>query len=157
MKTKSPDKLTPEAELLSYTGILDAKNLKLYKSVRAALRKRFPTCNELAYDYGSHIVIGYSPTENGIEAVVALAARPTGIQLYLTNGPKLPDPKKLLQGSAKQVRFVTLETAARLAHPDVKALIEAAVKLSSVPLRAKGEGKLIIKTSAAKKKARKKA
>ena len=157
MAAKSkPEQPSPEAELGSWIKRLDAKNQKLFKSVRAALRKQFPAANELAYDYTSHIVIGYSPTENGIESIVALAGREDGVQLYLHNGPKLPDPKKLLLGSAKQVRFLWLESAKKLAHPDVKALIDAAVKQSSAPLPAKGKGALVIKSSAAKKKKSKK-
>jgi hypothetical protein len=148
--------VAPEAELRSWINRLDAKNQKLFKSVRAALRKRFPTAHELAYDYTSHIVVGYSPTENGIDSIVALAGREDGVQLYLHQGPRLPDPKKLLQGSAKQVRFLWVESARKLAHPDVKALIDAAVEHAGVPLAAKGQGALIIKSSA-KKKSRKSA
>jgi ethanolamine utilization protein EutA (predicted chaperonin) len=55
-------------------------------------------------------------------------------------------------GSAKQVRFIPVESASRLKHPDVEALIAAAIDEASVPLPSKGSGKLVIKTSAAKKK-----
>ena len=80
------------------------------------------------------------------------------MSLYLTNGPKLPDPKKLLMGSAKLVRFIPVEAASRLKHPDVEALIAAAIDKAAVPLPSKGGGKLVIKTFGAKKKpARKKA
>jgi hypothetical protein len=72
------------------------------------------------------------------------------------NGPQLPDPKKLLQGSAKQVRFIQLEAASRLAHPDVKALIAAAIDQAKISLPSKGKGALIIKSSATKKRVRKK-
>jgi hypothetical protein len=59
----------------------------------------------------------------------------------------LPDPKKILQGSGKQVRFVRLETVKQLAHPDVEAFIAAAIDHASVPLPSKGKGSLIIKTN----------
>ena len=51
--TVKPDsrKRTPEAQLRAYIDRLDPKNQKLFRSVRAAVRKRFPTANELAYDY----------------------------------------------------------------------------------------------------------
>jgi len=150
----------PEAQLRSFIDRLDPKNQKLFRSVRAALRKRFPTANELAYDYSSFVVIGYSPNENGIDSVVSIAGRDDGVQLYFNKGPQLPDPKKLLLGSAKMTRFVRVETAKQLAHPDVEAFIAAAVGLSSVPLPSKGVGSLIIKTNkvlAPKKKKRPKA
>jgi hypothetical protein len=147
---------TPEAELRSYIDRLDPSNQKLMRSVRAAMRKRFPTARELAYDYSSHVVIGYSPTEHGIDAVVAIDGRADGVRLYLMHGPQLPDPKGLLQGSGKMARFVQVDAARTLAHPDVKALIAAAVDRSTVPLPSKGKGILIIKASAAKRRPRRK-
>jgi quercetin dioxygenase-like cupin family protein len=53
----------PEAQLRSYIDRLDPKNQKLVRAVRASVRKRFPTANELAYDYTRFFVIGYSPTQ----------------------------------------------------------------------------------------------
>ena len=139
-------KVTPEAQLRSLIEKFDAKEQRLIRSVRSALRKRFPTANELVYDYGFSLVIAYSPTEQGIEGIVSLATRDGGVRLYLTNGPKLPDPKKLLIGSAKQVRYIPVEAASRLKHPDVEALIAAAVDKAAVPLASKGIGKIVIKS-----------
>jgi len=79
--------------------------------------------NELAYDYPDSVVIGYSPTDRGIEAIVAISARADGVFLYLSHGPQLPDPKKLLQGSGKKTRFIRVDAAGQLGHPDVEALI----------------------------------
>ena len=154
VKTQS-SKPAPEAQLRSLIDRLDPKVQKIFRSVRTALRKRFPTANELAYDYSSFVVIGYSPTEQGIESFVSIAGRPDGVQLYFNHGPQLPDPKKLLLGSGKQTRFVRVEAARQLAHPDIKAFIAAAMDLSK-PLPSQGKGSLIIKTfkAAAKKKKR---
>src|SRR3954468_160037 len=88
---------TPEAQLRSYIDRLEPKNQKLFRSVRAAVRKRFPTANELAYDYSDALVIGYAPAEHGIHAVVAIRAAANGVALYFNQGPKLPDPKGLLK------------------------------------------------------------
>jgi len=146
---------TPEAQLRSFNDRFDAKHQKFVRSIRAALRKRFPTANELAYDYTRFFVLGYSPTDKGIDSIVSIAARADRVELYFNHGPKLPDPKKLLQGSGKQTRFVRLETARHLSHPDLNAFIDAAIEHSSVPLPSKGKGSLIIKTNkmlAAKKR-----
>jgi hypothetical protein len=156
MKTER-EKATPEAQLRSFYDKFDSKHQKLIRSIQAAVRKRFPTAHELAYDYSSFFVIAYSPSENGIEAIVSIAARADRVDLYFNNGPKLPDPKKLLRGSGKQARFVQLDSARRLAHPDIKALIDAAIVQSKIPLPTKGRGGLIIKTNktvAAKKRPR---
>jgi hypothetical protein len=152
MNTRTTVDLKPEAQLKAFIGRFDPKNQKLIRSARSVLRKRFPAANELVYDYSHSVVIGYSPTEGGIDAVVAIAGRADGVSLYFNEGPRLPDPKGILLGSGKQTRFIPVEAASRLAHPDVKALIAAAAKLAKVPMPPRGKGALIIRSSAAKKK-----
>ena len=152
--TVKPDskKPTPEAQLRAYIDKLDPKNQKLFRSVRAAVRKRFPTANELAYDYSSHVVISYSATDRAIDAILAIDGRSDGVRLYFMHGPQLPDPKRLLQGSGSQARFVPVEAVSQLAHPDVDALFAGAVAQSTLPLRSAGKGSLVIKLTAAKKR-----
>ena len=148
--------LTPEAQLRSFIDRFDPKEQKLFRSVRAAVRKRFPTAYELAYGYNHSVVISYSPTEHGIDGIVAISARATGVALYFNQGPQLPDPKKLLRGSGKQARFVPLDAANQLADPVVEAMIDAAIDQARVPLPTKGKGKLMIRGAAAKEQPRRK-
>ena len=154
--TVKPDrrKLTPEAQLRSFIDRFDPKDQKLIRSVRAAVRKRFPTANELAYDYNNSIVISFSPTDRGIDGIVAISARATRVALYFNQGPQLSDPKKLLRGSGKQTRFIRVDAAGQLAHPDVEAMIAAAIDQARVPLPSKAKGKLIIRGAAAQEKPR---
>lgn len=148
--------LSPEAELRSFINRFDPKMQELIRSVRAAVRRRFPTVNELAYEYPNSVVISYSPTERGIEGIVTIAGRDDGVFLYLSHGPQLPDPKKLLQGSGTMNRFIRLDAAGRLGHPDVEALIVASIARATVPLPSKGKGKLIIQSSASRRRPRRK-
>ncbi len=145
---------TPEAQLRAMIAKCDPGQQPLIRAVRAALRKRLPTANELVYVYATGLVISYSPSEHGIQGILSTAARADGVALYFNQGPKLPDPKKLLQGSAKQTRFIPVESARRLAHPDVEALIAAAIKASAVALPSTGRGRVIIRTDGATKRPR---
>ena len=147
---------TPEAQLRSFIEKLDPKHQKLFRALRAAVRQRVPTANELAYDYGHSIVIGYAPADHGIDAVLAIRADASGVSLYFGQGPQLPDPKRLLRGSAKQTRFIPIETASQLADPDVEALIAASIAQAKVPLPSSGSGDLVIKSDGAKKAPRRK-
>jgi hypothetical protein len=147
---------TPEAQLRFFIENFDPKEQRLIRSVRSAVRKRLPTANELVYDYYTFFVIGYSPTEHPTDGIVAIAARPDGVRLYLMYRKPLPDPKKLLLGSGKQTRFIRVEAANQLAHPDVEALIAAAIDRAGVPLPSKGRGRLVIRTFGAKKRPRRK-
>ena len=144
-------KSTPQAQLRFFIEQFDSKEQKLIRSVRSAVRKRLPTANELVYDYYTFFVIGYSPTDHPTDGIVAIAARPDGVRLYLMQGPQLPDPKKLLLGSGKQTRYIRVEAASQLAHPDVEALIAGAIDQAKVPLPTTGGGKLVIRSVSAKR------
>lgn len=89
--------------------------------------------------------------------MVAIAARADCAFLYLSHGLQLPDPKKLLRGSGRQTRFLRVDAAGRLGDSDVKALIVAAIEHATVPLPSRGKGKLIIQSSASRRRPREKA
>jgi hypothetical protein len=153
MAVRSMDaKGTAEAALRSLMEKFDPKDQKLIRGVRSAVRKRLPTANELLYDYGSFFVIAYSPTEQPTDGVVSIAARADGVRLYLMGAPQLPDPKKLLMGSGKQARFLRVEAASQVTHPDVEALIAAAIDQAGAPLATEGRGRLVIRTFAGERR-----
>jgi hypothetical protein len=147
---------SPEKQLDSFIAKFGSEDQRLIRSVRGAVRKRFPTAHELVYDNYNFFVIGYSPTERPSDAIVSIAARANGIGLCFIHGAGLPDPKRLLQGSGNQTRFIRLESAKRLAEPEVEALIAAAIARAKTPLPASGRPKLIIRSISAKQRPRKK-
>src|SRR6476661_7313757 len=134
-----------EAQLRSFIGKFVPKDQRLIRAVRSAVRKRFPTANELVWDNYNFFVIGYSPTERPADSIVSIAARANGVGLCFIHGAKLPDPKQLLVGSGKQTRFIRLESANALTLPDVEALVAAAIDRAQTPLPASGRGRLIIR------------
>jgi hypothetical protein len=144
--------VSDEQQLKGLIAKYDPKYQGLIRSVRKALRKRFPTANELIYDYSNSFVIGFSPTERGSDAVVAIAAAVDGLRLVFNQGPTLPDPKKLLLGAGRQTRFIWVESAKTLALPEIEALMQAANDQATTPLRPAGRGTLVIKPSSAKKR-----
>jgi hypothetical protein len=144
---------TPAATLRSLIEPFEPQVRRRIRALRAALRKRLPTLNELVYDYGAFFVISYSPTSHPTDGIVAFAARPDGLRLYFMNGPRLPDPTKQLEGRGSQTRFLRIESASRLRHPDVESLVAAAVDLARVPPPKEG-GTLVIKTKSAKSRPR---
>ena len=145
-----------ETQLRSFIAKFEPKDQRLIRALRSAVRKRFPTANELVWDNYNFFVIGYSPTERPTDSIVSIAARANGVGLCFIHGAGLPDPKKLLVGSGKQTRFVRVESANLLAHPDVEALVAAAIDRAKTPLAARGRGRLIIRSVAAKQRPRRK-
>jgi hypothetical protein len=152
----APDAPDPEGQLASFVAKFDDKDQRLIRAVRKAVKKRFATCNELVYDNYNFFVIGYSPTARPSDAIVSIAARANGIGMCFIHGAKLPDPGKRLQGSGNQTRFIRLASASDLAHPEIEALIAAAIAQSKAPLPASGPGRLVIRSIAAKQRPRRK-
>jgi len=137
---------TPQAQLKSFIDAFDAKDQKLIRALRTAIRKRLPGANELVYDYTAFFVIGYSPTDKAIEGILSIAARANDVRLYFMHGKTMPDPKKLLKGAGSTTRFVQIESTSQLSDPDVKALIAAQLQLAKAGPAFKGKGKIEIRS-----------
>jgi hypothetical protein len=153
-KTARVAPVDAEKQLKGFVEKFEPKHQLLIRAVRRALRRRFPTAYELAYDNYNFFVIGYSPSERPSDSIVSIAAGANGVGLCFIHGARLPDPKKILLGSGNQTRFVRLESADVLARPEVEALVSAAVAQAKTPLRATGRGKLIIRSVSAKQRLR---
>jgi hypothetical protein len=143
-----------EEQLSRFIDKFEPGDQTLIRAVRKALRRRFPTANELAYDNYNFFAVGYSPTERPSDSVISMAAGSTGVGLCFIHGASLPDPKKILLGSGNQTRFIRLESVEVLTRPEVQALIAAAVAQSRAPFRTAGRGKLIIRSVSSKQRPR---
>jgi hypothetical protein len=145
---------TPAKQVDTFIAKFDPPMAKLIRSIRSALRKRFPTAIELVYDNYNFFVIGYSPTERPTDYIVSLAANAKGVGLSFNHGATLQDPAKILQGAGTQNRFIRLPNAAELAKPEVEALLRAAAAQAK-PLPATGRGHTIVRSVSTRQRPRK--
>ena len=145
---------SPARWLAGFIARYDPAVAKLARAARAAMRKRFPTANELVYDNYQFLAIGFSPTERASDCLFSLAVSPKGVALSFYYGAALPDPSKVLLGSGNQNRFVRLESAGTLSDPAVVALMTAANARATTPLPKTGRGVTIIKSISAKQRPR---
>jgi hypothetical protein len=122
--------------------------------MRRSLRKRLPPAHEVVYEYADSVVISYSPDERGYEGVLAVRVSAKGVDLYFNRGKELPDPDRLLQGSAKLVRFIHMEGASTLKRPAVARLIDEAIARTRAPFARTGRGPVVIRSTLAKKRPR---
>lgn len=121
------------------------------QAARRALRSRLAGAHELAYDYGTHVVLSYGATDKGYQAVIALSARESGLSLTFQQGASLPDPSGLLEGRGPS-RHLPLSRPADLRRGAVEALLRHAVASSAVPF---GDGPVVLAvrpTAAGKRK-----
>jgi hypothetical protein len=154
--TRVGDSRSTEKQLRSFIEKFEPKHQGTIRAARRALRKRFPTANELAYDNYNFFVIGYGPTERPSDCFVSIAAAANGVGLCLIHGASLPDPAKILIGSGKQTRFIRVPSVSVLEQPEVRALLTPAAERARVPLPRSGRGRLIIRSVSAKQRARRK-
>ncbi|MEP6764072.1 MAG: hypothetical protein ABJB66_07165 [Gemmatimonadaceae bacterium] len=117
------------------------------------LRLAFPGTNQIVYDYAKSVVVSFSMTEHGYEAIVAIAIAADSVKLYFDKS--IPDPKKLLEGTGSKVRSVTVNAASDLDDGDIHLLMTAAIKHSGVTFPRTGSNPMIIKSESKKKKAKK--
>ena len=141
-----------EAELRGLIAKFAPAHRRLIGAARRWLRKRLPAAHEVVYEYRDFFVISYSPNERGYEGALAIRASANGVRLYFNRGKELPDPAKLLQGSANQTRLMNLEGASTLARPEVARLIEEAIARNRVPFASAGRGSVVIRPTSAKKR-----
>lgn len=153
-KQSSPKPLSAENQLRTFIAKFGPEDQRLIRAVRTAMQRRLPTAHELVYDNYNFFVIGYSPTERPSDSLLSIAARANGLGICFLNGAKLTDPKGILLGSGKQTRFIRVESADQLSHPDVEALISQAVSRMKTPFPSSGRGKLIIRSISEKQRPR---
>jgi hypothetical protein len=122
---------------------------KVVDAARKWVRKRLPTAHEIVYEYRSWFVLSYSPSDRGYEGVLGIRGDAEGIKLYFNQGKGLPDPEKLLRGSA-QARWIAVESASTLARPAVAALADEAIARTPVPFPTSGRGPIVLRSASAK-------
>jgi hypothetical protein len=146
--------MTPQQQL---DGFIDKYAPEIARQARAAAKKmraRFPEAQVLVYDNYNALAIGFGPSERTSEAIFSIAVFPKWVSLFFLQGAGLPDPARLLKGSGKQARHIVLKETALLDHPDVAALMAAALAHAKVPLDPRVKGKLVIKSISAKQRPR---
>jgi hypothetical protein len=153
-KTQSAaERRAAEAELSSLVEKYAPEHQRLVAAMRRSLQKRLPTAHEVVYEYGNQgaVVVSFSPNEHGYDGVLAIRGSADGVKLYFNQGKDLPDPEKLLQGSA-QTRWIPVEAASTLTRPAVASLIDEAIARNPVPYALAGRGSVVIRSTSAKKR-----
>jgi hypothetical protein len=149
MATRKPG---PKAQFSPFLSRFSPEIVALVKRCLPKIRRAIPCPYQLVYEYSNSLVVAFSMSERGYEAIVALAIFPRGIRLYFDKS--LPDPRGLLMGSGTKVRSVTIKAASDLDHADIQALFKAAIKRSEVSFPKTRSTRMVIKSTSTKKEPR---
>lgn len=146
---------SPTAQWRSFLAKYHPKTAAEARRALTKMRALVPGATELVYDNYNALVVGFGPSERASEAVVSLAVFPKWVTLcFLQNGPRIPDPEQLLQGSGNVVRHVRLASAEDLDKSAVKRLIREVLRMSEVPIKRSAKGRMLIKSVSAKQRPR---
>ena len=124
---------------------------RLTATVRRWLRTRLPAAHELVYEYADCVVLSFSPSGRGMEGILGIRTSEDEVRVYFNPGKGLADPEKLLQGTAKLTRWITVESAATLKRPAVVALVDQAIARNRIPFVHTGLGPVTIQSLRTKK------
>jgi hypothetical protein len=145
--------VTPQEQL---DGFIDRYTPEIAATIRRAMAMvsaRLPGATILVYDNYNALAIAFGASEKMRSIVCSVAGYPRWVSLFLSNGPALADPDRLLEGAGGTVRHVKL-TGDRMDSPAVAALIDAAAASVAKPIDPAGAGRLIIKSISAKQRPR---
>jgi len=142
-------KPTPSAQLAAFLSRFPPGIVALVRRCLPKLRRAVPCPYEIVYDYTNSVVVAFSMSERGYEAIVAVAIFPHSVRLYFDKS--LPDPKGLLEGAGTKVRSVTLKGASDLEHGDIQTLVKAAIKHAGVTFPKTGSTRMIVKSASKKR------
>lgn len=146
--------MTPSKQIAALLGNYTPAMQKQARACLSKLRKLMPNAIEMVYDYGFQLVFAFGSTEDGSRAAVGLMVTPKGMSLAFNHWKSLPDPEKRLGGAGKLVRKLPLRSPADLAEPYVAAILQAAIAASKVPMDPTARHRIVIKSNAAKKLAK---
>jgi hypothetical protein len=149
MTTRQP---SPNPQFSAFLSRFPPEIVALVKRCLPKLRRAIPCSYQLVYDYSNSLVVAFSMSERGYEAIVALAIFPRWVRLYFDKS--LPDPKGLLEGSGAKVRSVTIKAASDLDHADIQALFKAAIKHSGGTSPRTRSTRMVIKSESKKQRPR---
>jgi hypothetical protein len=144
----------PEKELGRFIARYSPEIRTVAREALAKVRRRLPRAVALVYDNYNALAIGFGPTERASDAILSIALYPRWVSLFFLKGVGLPDPAGVLKGSGRVVRHVVLAGARDLDKPELRALMEAAVKRSEKPFDRGASGRVIIKSISKKQRPR---
>src|ERR1700730_12931354 len=118
----------PDRTLLSYLASYDLHVSRLALAVREAVLEEAPDAIE-SISKGYAVAIGFSftgkPLKDGFCHVVTYSGH---VNHGFNRGALRPDPHRVLQGTGKSIRHITIRNQAELDRPSIRRYLQAAIE-----------------------------
>ena len=145
--------MTPEQQLDSFIDRFTPEVAAQARRALSLVAARLTGATRLVYDNYNALAIAFGANGKRSGIVCSIALYPRWVSLFLSNGPALPDPQGLLEGTGGTVRHIKL-TGDRLNDPAVWALLDAAAASVATPIDPAAVGELIIRSVSASQRPR---
>ena len=151
MRTGTPSNrlasVSPAQQLAGFLSKYTPSMAREGRSALARMRRMVPGACQLIYDNWNGLVVGFGPNDRPSDAVVSILLAKDHVSLcFIDDGPSLPDPEKLLQGSGRVVRHIKLRAAKDLDRSAVQALVAHAVARADPPFDPRARSRLIVRS-----------
>jgi hypothetical protein len=118
----------PDRRLLGYLAPYDPHVSSLALALREMVLEEAPEAIE-SIAKGYAVAVGFSftgkPMKDGFCHVVAYS---THVNLGFNRGAQLPDPARILKGSGKSIRHITIHGHEELENPLIRRYLQAAIE-----------------------------
>jgi hypothetical protein len=125
----------PDRRLLSYLAPYDPHISDLTLALREMVLEEAPDAIE-SLSKGYAVAIGFSftgkPLKDGFCHIVTY---PTHVNLGFNRGAFLPDPHRMLAGTGKSIRHITMHNRGELERPFLRRYLQAAIEHIGAPLQ----------------------
>lgn len=114
-----------------------------------------PDSNELIYDNYNALAIGYGLSDKASDVFCSLAVYSSYVNFGFLRGHEISDPDKILKGSGKMYRYITIKEQKDLPKAYIKKLLLESMVNAQSRLKADRQGlkkATIVKAVAAKKR-----
>ena len=118
----------PAKELIQFLQPYDRSIRQLALSLRELVIGELAPCHENIYDAYNAVALGYGPTEGLKEGICHIAVYAHHVNLGFNQGATLGDPRKVLRGSGKHIRHITLKDSDDLKRPELREYLRQASK-----------------------------
>src|SRR5437867_1679783 len=105
----------------------DAPVRDLAVRLRRVVLGEMAPCHELIYDAGYTVALWYSFSGRLMDGVCYIAAYRNHVNLGFPRGSVLADPDRLLKGTGKWMRHISMQTRADVDRPEVRRCIRSAM------------------------------
>lgn len=120
----------PLTDLLTFLEPFDQGVQEIALKLRAFVLDTYPDTNELIYDNYNALAIGYSLSDKQKEMFCHIAVYSKYVNMGFDHGVDLYDPGKLLKGTGKRIRHITVTDFGTFQKRNVKKLLEQSHQLA---------------------------